>query len=134
MDTTSILNTTSPELDCKVHPTEPICVADKVLIGLRFLFALIGLVSNSLLIKKYLTRKNLNILFHCLIVSVAIWDIFFLINTAVSAAGTFVYPLHKDNLPFYLTMAILTTFTFSGSIFTKMVLAIDRYLVLCQVV
>ena len=104
----------------------------KVLIGFRLCFALIGVVSNSLLIKTYLTRKNLNILFHCLIVYLAIFDIFYLVNGTVSGVGILVYPMRLENKPFYLTLAILSNLTFSGSLFTTIVLAIDRYLVLCH--
>ena len=108
---------------------DPIDVVQKVVIGITILLILIGIVGNFLLIKKYLTTRNLNLLFPCLIVYLAIFDIVYLICTGVYDIGIIA---GLGNLIGSLTLMCLMEFAGSGSIFTTIVLAIERYLVLCQ--
>ena len=108
---------------------DPIAVVQKVVIVITLLFILIGIVGNCLLIKKYLTTRNLNLLFPCLIVYLAIFDIVYLICTGVYDIGILA---GLGNLIGSLTLMCLMEFAGSGSIFTTIVLAIERYLVLCQ--
>ena len=122
MDTTSILNTSSipdPEdvvkkLDCGVHPMDPVCVIEKVVLGITLLFILIGIVGNCLLIKKYLTTKNLIILFPCLVVCLPSSDILYLIFTGVTEVGYLAGLKSRTHLTFYVIMACLSQFAFIG--------------------
>ena len=108
---------------------DPLKVFLKTVVGITILLILIGIVGNFLLIKKYLTTRNLNLLFPCLIVYLAIFDIVYLICTGVYDIGILA---GLGNLIGSLTLMCLMEFAGSGSIFTTIVLAIERYLVLCQ--
>ena len=108
---------------------DPLIVFLKTVVGITILLILIGIVGNFLLIKKYLTTRNLNLLFPCLIVYLAIFDIVYLICTGVYDVGILA---RLGNLTGSLTLMCLMEFAGSGSIFTTIVLAIERYLVLCQ--
>ena len=108
---------------------DPLKVFLKVVVGITILLILIGIVANFLLIKKYLTTRNLNLLFPCLIVYLAIFDIVYLICTGLYDVGILA---GLRNPTWKLTLACLSEFASSGSIFTTIVLAIERYLVLCQ--
>ena len=108
---------------------DPLKVFLKTVVGITILLILIGIVGNFLLIKKYLTTRNLNLLFPCLIVYLAIFDIVYLICTGVYDVGILA---RLGNLTGSLTLMCLMEFAGSGSIFTTIVLAIERYLVLCQ--
>ena len=108
---------------------DPLKVFLKTVVGITILLILIGIVGNFLLIKKYLTTRNLNLLFPCLIVYLAIFDIVYLICTGVYDVGILA---GLGNLIGSLTLMCLMEFAGSGSIFTTIVLAIERYLVLCQ--
>ena len=108
---------------------DPLKVFLKVVVGITILLILIGIVANFLLIKKYLTTKPLNLLFPCLIVYLAIFDIVYLICTGLYDVGILA---GLRNPTWKLTLACLSEFASSGSIFTTIVLAIERYLVLCQ--
>ena len=108
---------------------DPLKVFLKTVVGITILLILIGIVANFLLIKKYLTTKPLNLLFPCLIVYLAIFDIVYLICTGVYDVGILA---RLGNLTGSLTLMCLMEFAGSGSIFTTIVLAIERYLVLCQ--
>ena len=140
MDATSILNTSSildpkgvvEKLNCSVHPWDPVCVVQKVFIGITLLFALIGIMANSLLIKKYLKTRDLNILFPCLIVYLAFSDILYLIFTTVSEVNILAGLSFRTHLTYFMLTACLQRFAFAGSMFTTIALAIDRYLVLCR--
>ena len=124
MDTTSIPDPEDVEkLDCNANPMDPLCVVQKVVIGITLLCILIGIVSNSLLIKKYLTSKDLNVLFNCLIVYMAFADILYLICTAVLEVNFLAEFLAKTSM---VLVFCLSEFAAHGSIFTTIVLAIDR--------
>ena len=108
---------------------DPLKVFLKTVVGITILLILIGIVGNCLLIKKYLTTRNLNLLFPCLIVYLAIFDIVYLLCTGLYDVGILA---GLRNPTWKLTLACLSEFASSGSIFTTIVLAIERYLVICK--
>ena len=109
-----------------------VTIACKVLAGFTILFCLIGIVGNVLLAKKYYTKKNLKLLFPCLIVYLAFCDIIYLICTTVMAISYQAGATNENNPTFYTVMNFPSEIAFSGSIITTVLAAIERCAVFYQ--
>ena len=105
---------------------------------LRYLLILIGIGGNLALFKKYLTQKNLGVLFNCLILWIAVFDACYLIFLATKEGIQIALPLTKDKMDketrnglkdTWYAMLYLHKICFSASVLSTIILATERYLV-----
>ena len=97
---------------------------ETVLGGILMVFAIAGIVGNSLLINTYKT-KNLQVRFDCLMLMLATIDLVFLILLIFG----FAISMELGNTPW---LFFIIECVFSGSVYTTTVIAMERYLLLCR--
>ena len=81
--------------------------------------SIFGLFGNSALIYKF-SKKNLEIRFNALMITLAAYDIFYLLTDSTT------------HLTAHWTLNHFRGFAFTGSIITTVTISLERYLVLCK--